>query len=154
YEVGQSGGRSYISMELVEGKTIASLLAGGPLLPALAIKIAAQVARGLEKAHARGLVHRDIKPGNIMLNSDGYAKLLDFGIAKRLMPAASDEAPTTPVAATAAGLIVGTLGYFSPEQIRQQSVDPRSDIFSLGVLLYEMATGKAPFHRDTFLDTL
>jgi len=127
----------FIVMELVGGETLADLIERGPLDLERALAIVAEIAEALECAHAAGLVHRDIKPSNVMITADGRAKVLDFGIAKQ-----SDESPVT---ATAPGTIVGTIPYMSPEQVDGSTVDRRSDIFSLGVLLYEMTTGRRPF---------
>ncbi len=135
HEVGESeDGRPFIAMALYEGETLQDRLSQGPLPPGEAIDIAAQVARGLKAAHARGIVHPDVKPGNVMLTVDGTAKLLDFGLARL-----AEVTPSPP------GQTPGTLAYMSPEQARGDPLDHRTDLWSLGVVLYEMLTGVRPF---------
>jgi tRNA A-37 threonylcarbamoyl transferase component Bud32 len=158
YDVDEGPEGLFIAMELVEGKTVKSLIQGRELDLLGALEIAAQVGGGLQKAHEAGIVHRDIKPENIVVTPDGHAKILDFGLAKLLEPTAPD-APAgishmETLAKTQAGFVLGTLRYMSPEQARGQSVDHRSDIFSLGIVLYEMVTGQMPFSGNTALDTL
>src|SRR5262249_23959936 len=150
-----------IAMELVPGKTVRTLLKGRELDLLGALEIGIQVANGLAKAHEAGIVHRDIKAENIMVTPDGHAKILDFGLAKLLDPApsgppgsAEELSHMETIAKTQAGMVMGTLRYMSPEQARGQAVDQRSDIFSLGVVLYEMVTGQVPFDGKTPLDTL
>src|SRR5437660_1567340 len=135
--------------------TLRASLARGRMNLRNALEIAVQVASALAAAHETGIVHRDIKPENIMLRPDGYAKVLDFGIAKltEQQPAA-DDLGTTTVLQTRAGLVLGTARYMSPEQTRGQAVDARSDIWSLGVVLYEMVGGKPPFSGDTPSDCI
>src|SRR6516162_4808821 len=143
YDVGSQDGVDYLVMECVEGETLATRLEKGPLPLEQVLKYGTQIADALDKAHRNGVVHRDLKPGNIMLTSSG-AKLLDFGLAKpaaALMSGVTMSAaamPTSPV--TEEGTIVGTFQYMSPEQIEGKEVDGRSDIFSLGAVLYEMVT--------------
>ncbi len=157
YDVDEGPQGLFIAMELVEGRTVRALVERRELDALGAIEIAMQVASGLQKAHEAGIVHRDIKPENVIVTPDGHAKILDFGLAKLL-----EAAPQAPdgishmetLAKTQAGFVLGTLRYLSPEQARGQAVDPRSDIFSLGVLLYEMVTGQLPFSGTTPLDTL
>jgi predicted ATPase len=155
YELGQDGSSHYIAMELVEGKTLRELI-GGSLLPMRkAIEIAAQIADGLTKAHEAGITHRDLKPENLMVSDDGFVKILDFGLAKVTAP--SGERPgihSTTTSVTDSGLIVGTVGYMSPEQVGGQPLDFRSDQFSFGLILYEMVTGKHPFPRATAAETM
>jgi tRNA A-37 threonylcarbamoyl transferase component Bud32 len=158
YDVDEGPEGLYIAMELVEGKTVKSLVQGRELDLLGALEIAQQVGMGLQKAHEHGIVHRDIKPENIVVTPDGHAKILDFGLAKLLEPAAP-QAPEgishmETLAKTQAGFVLGTLRYMSPEQARGQAVDHRSDIFSLGIVLYEMVTGQLPFSGTTALDTL
>ncbi|HTO85907.1 MAG TPA: protein kinase [Thermoanaerobaculia bacterium] len=157
HDVGREGATSYIAMELVEGQSLRELLATGvPPLPK-ALGIAAQVADGLAKAHSAGIVHRDLKPENVMVSKDGFAKILDFGLAKSTRPG-SDNAPQsdipTATAATEPGIALGTIGYMSPEQVRGLPVDSRSDIFSFGAILYEVLTGRRAFRGASPADTL
>ena len=149
YEIGAAGNRHFIATEFIEGITLRASLAGGKMNWRDALKIAVQAASALAAAHETGVVHRDVKPENIMLRPDGYAKVLDFGIAKLSeseLPAASRHAGTTALPLqTRGGLVIGTAQYMSPEQARGQAADARSDIWSLGVVLYEMVAGKPPF---------
>jgi len=158
YDVDEGPQGLFMAMELVEGKTVKALIQGRELDLLGALEIAQQVGGGLQKAHEAGIVHRDIKPENIVVTPDGHAKILDFGLAKLLEPAAA-QAPEgishmETLAKTQAGFVLGTLRYMSPEQARGQAVDHRSDIFSLGIVLYEMVTGQLPFSGSTALDTL
>jgi eukaryotic-like serine/threonine-protein kinase len=153
YDIGHQDGTDYIVMECVEGETLAKRLEKGPLPQEQGLRVAAQIAEALDKAHRSGIAHRDLKPGNIMLTATG-AKLLDFGLAKELAPLANlatltTALPTSPV--TQQGTIVGTFQYMSPEQVEGKEVDGRSDIFSLGAVLYEMLTGKRAFEGKTQL---
>jgi serine/threonine protein kinase len=155
YELGQDGPTHYIAMELVEGKTLRQLLVSGLLPIRRTIEIAAQAAEGLSKAHEAGIAHRDLKPENLMVSHDGLVKILDFGVAKLSSP--SEEPPdrrSTSGGLTAAGQVLGTVGYMSPEQAGGQGVDFRSDQFSFGLVLYEMVTGKRAFERQTAAETL
>jgi predicted Ser/Thr protein kinase len=161
YDVDEGPEGLFIAMELVEGRTVKALIQARELDLMGALEIATQVAAGLQKAHEAGIVHRDIKPENIVVTPDGHAKILDFGLAKLVeppgasAPASGDElSHMQTLARTQAGLVLGTLRYMSPEQARGQAVDHRSDIFSLGVVLYEMVTGQLPFSGGTPLDTL
>ena len=156
YDIGRSDGVSYIAMELVEGKTLRELLASGALATKQTLRIAAQVAEGLSRAHAVGIVHRDLKPENLMISRDGYVKILDFGLAKLTIPESGvlSSLPTAAKEQTRPGSVLGTVGYMSPEQAAGQPVDFRSDQFSLGSILYEMATGQKAFQRETTVDTL
>lgn len=139
HDLGESGDVAYIAMELMEGRELQTVMDGLRRLPAeKSLYIAAQVAEGLYFAHQRGIVHRDIKPSNIMLLGDDQVKIADFGIAKM----------SSSLATTKTGMIIGSPLYMSPEQIRAQKIDARSDIFSLGVVLYQMLTGKLPFNAD------
>src|SRR5215471_15299608 len=147
YDVGHQDGMDYLVMECVEGETLAKRLEKGPLPLDQVLKYGAQIADGLDKAHRCGVVHRDLKPGNIMLTPTG-AKLLDFGLAKPAAPVltgATLTAATQPSPLTAEGAIVGTFQYMSLEQIEGKELDGRSDIFSLGAVLYEMITGNRAF---------
>jgi serine/threonine protein kinase/Tfp pilus assembly protein PilF len=157
YEIGTEGNRHFIATEFIEGMTLRASLAGGRMNLHTALEIALQIGSALDAAHGAGVVHRDIKPENIMLRPDGYAKVLDFGIAKltQQRPALDrDEVETTRVLQTRPGLVLGTGRYMSPEQARGQTVDARSDIWSLGVVLYEMVGGIPPFLGETPSDCI
>jgi len=159
YDVNEADGVAFIAMELVEGRTIRDLIASRELDLLGAVEVAIQVAEGLAKAHEARIVHRDIKSDNIMLTPDGHAKILDFGLAKPFGEADASEGlgPEETLRRTLAthpGMIVGTLAYMSPEQARGRELDHRSDLFSLGIVLYEMVAGQLPFHGDSPLDTL
>src|SRR6266480_7397980 len=152
YEVGSADSTRYIASELIEGETLHQRFARGRIELNQAIEIAIQVASALAAAHSAGVVHRDIKPENIMLRPDGYVKVLDFGIAKlaeQEAPAAMSEDEALTLVETNLGSILGTVRYMSPEQASGASIDRRTDIWSLGVVLYEMVTGHAPFTGDT-----
>jgi len=153
YELGQDGSDHYIAMELVEGKSLRDLLGSGSLPMRRAIEIAAQIAEGLTKAHEARIVHRDLKPENLMISHDEFVKILDFGLAKLVSPGGEQEGACATLL-TAPGLMVGTTGYMSPEQVGGQSLDFRSDQFSFGLVLYEMMTGKHAFHRKTAAETM
>jgi serine/threonine-protein kinase len=145
YEIDQSGPTSFIVTEFIEGATLREHVRAPPMPPGEVLNVAVQVAGALAAAHASGIVHRDIKPENIILRSDGIAKVLDFGLAKLTggeSPELPDgEAPTRAHVRTDSGIVMGTATYMSPEQARAQQVDARTDIFSLGVVLYELLTG-------------
>ena len=155
YELGQDGCNHYIAMELVEGKTVRELLVSGLLPMRKAMEIAVQVAEGLTKAHEAGITHRDLKPANLMVSNDGLVKILDFGMAKHASPSGehSDMCSTTG-SLTPSGVVLGTVGYMSPEQVEGRNLDFRSDQFSFGLVLYEMVTGKRAFQRSTGAETL
>ncbi len=155
FEVGESEGVTFLAMEFVEGETLRARLKRPPLSLEEALEVAEQVAKGLATAHRHGIVHRDLKPENIMLRVDGYVKVVDFGLAKVVLWVEDSKAETTPVSkATDSGVIVGTLTYMSPEQARARPVTPASDVFSFGIVLYEMLAGDHPFKADTAMDTL
>jgi len=153
YEIGEDHSTHYIASELIEGETLRQRLTGGRIQLSEAVDVAMQVTSALAAAHGAGIVHRDIKPENIMLRPDGYVKVLDFGIAKlaesAFAEATADGAESTTLAQTNLGSILGTVRYMSPEQTRGAQVDKRTDIWSVGVVLYEMFTGQAPFTGDT-----
>ena len=163
YDIDEDDGTTYIAMEYVDGRTISRLIADGELDLLGSVDIGVQISEGLSKAHEAGIIHRDIKSDNIMVTRDGHAKLLDFGLAKLLD--AETEAPGTPADPlgrtltmgsphTLAGAVMGTIHYMSPEQARGQALDTRSDIFSLGIVLYQMVTGELPFQGESLLDTM
>ena len=160
YEIEAEGDVTFIVMEYVDGSTVRDLVARKELDVPSAIEVAILVADGLARAHEAGIVHRDIKSDNIMVTKDGHPKILDFGLAKLLIasPGGAGGGPMETIAITQAmtqaGMVVGTVAYMSPEQARGLPTDKRSDIFSLGVVLYEMATGKLPFAGASALDTM
>lgn len=155
YEIGKVNGDCFIAMEFVEGQTLDEKINGQPLSVEEITGIGLQIADALEDAHSKEIIHRDIKPSNIMITSRGQAKVLDFGLAK--IPSADAETPLrdrTTQARTEPGLLLGTIPYMSPEQALGHELDHRTDIFSLGVVLYEMATGRLPFCDPNPLETL
>jgi serine/threonine protein kinase/WD40 repeat protein len=156
YEIGSADSVSYLAMELVEGKTLRELLFAGPLPVKRVLSIAAQIAEGLARAHEAGIVHRDLKPENVMVTKDGRLKILDFGLAKQTYSGPdSGEGTNLPTeTGTDAGVILGTVGYMSPEQASGQTVDFRSDQFSFGSILYELLTGRRAFAKPTGAQTL
>jgi tetratricopeptide (TPR) repeat protein len=158
HEIGESDGVHYIATEFIDGTTLGDRLADHSLRLSEMLAVAAQIAKALQAAHEAGIVHRDIKPGNVMLRRDGYVKVLDFGIAKLTEPtsgAIESEADTiAKMVKTEPGKIMGTTHYMAPEQVRNQTIDARTDIWSLGVLLYEMVAGRKPFLGETFGDLI
>jgi len=157
YEIGESDGTNYIAAEYIEGETLHDNLAENPLQLSEMLDIAVQVAEALSAAHQAGIVHRDIKPENIMLRRDGYVKVLDFGLAKLTEKQDSEiehESATQKFVKTNPGVVMGTVNYMSPEQARGKEIDARSDIFSFGVVLYEMITRRVPFEGETITDML
>jgi serine/threonine protein kinase/Tol biopolymer transport system component len=147
YDVGREGDIAYIVSELVDGESLRHTIAQGPIPARRVIEIATQMAEGLAAAHAAGIVHRDLKPENVMLTREGRVKILDFGLAWQAFSSTGGHPDTTPTepAVTNPGVVMGTVGYMSPEQVRAQVVDTRSDIFSAGVIVYEMLTGRRAF---------
>jgi two-component system LytT family response regulator len=161
YEIGEANGRHFLAMEYIEGATLETRLSGDPLPFAEIVSIASQVADALDAAHTRGIVHRDIKPANLMIDARGHVKVLDFGLAK-ILPVAGTEIPafnqlTSQLATqflTSGGVVLGTVSYMSPEQALGRDIDYRTDLFSLGVVLYQMASGKLPFAGASAQETL
>jgi eukaryotic-like serine/threonine-protein kinase len=156
HDIGRSDSTSYIAMELVDGRTLRELSAGGALPVRRVLALAVQVAEGLAKAHAAGIVHRDLKPENVMMSKDGFVKILDFGLAKLVEPESGQVSvmPTLAQPETHPGVVMGTVGYMSPEQASGEPLDFRSDQFSFGSILYEIATGQKPFQRKTAAETM
>ena len=144
---GQAG--VYIAMELVEGQSLSATLAGGALPTEQVLRFGSQIADALAHAHAHGVVHRDLKSLNVVITPEGRAKVLDFGLAKRLDDQNTDEVTRLRTSLTEPGMVVGTLGYMAPEQLRGEAADARSDIWALGVVLYQMASGVRPFEGQT-----
>src|SRR5581483_5109449 len=156
FDTGQSNGCPYLVSELLEGETLRTILDRGELSSRKATDYAVQIAQGLAAAHEKGIVHRDLKPENIFVTKDGRIKILDFGLAKlaQKSSAASADGLTMTSSHTAAGVVMGTASYMAPEQVRSESVDPRTDIFALGAVLYEMLSGKRAFRRETPAETM
>jgi eukaryotic-like serine/threonine-protein kinase len=158
YDIGSHGGAPYVVSELLEGETLRARIGTSPLPRRKVIEYAAQIARGLAAAHEKGIVHRDLKPDNVFVTRDGRVKILDFGLAKLTQTGAPLEAETALLGGgpplTSAGTVLGTVGYMSPEQVRGQPIDHRSDIFSFGVVLYEMLTGRRAFQGDSAVETM
>ncbi len=154
YEIAESGGIHYIAMEYVEGEPLSARIARGPLPLTDILDVAVQVADALDEAHSHGVVHRDIKPANILITLRQQVKVLDFGVAKRMVSAVDSTGNTKTLSPTEPGLILGTVDYMSPEQALGQPVDHRTDVFSFGTLLYELATGRRPFAASSMTATL
>jgi serine/threonine protein kinase len=162
YDIGVESGAPYLVTELLEGETLRERMRAVPLTVRKALDVAVQTVRGVAAAHDRGIVHRDLKPANIFLTNDGHVKILDFGLAKLIQRETAGsigdtQSPTRsadPVTQTEAGVVLGTVGYMSPEQVRGQPADARSDIFALGTILYEMLSGKRAFEKDSSADTM
>jgi serine/threonine protein kinase/Tol biopolymer transport system component len=156
YDIGTHEGAPYVVQELLEGETLRSALAGAKLSPRKAIDYSLQIAHGLAAAHEKGIVHRDLKPENLFVTKDGRVKILDFGLAKLTHTEAGPEVTSLPTetGGTEPGVVLGTLGYMSPEQVKGKPADARSDIFSFGAILYEMLSGQRAFHGDSAAETI
>ena len=159
YEMGDDNGRHYIATEFIDGMTLRRRLGGAPMELTEILDIAIQITGALDEAHAAGIIHRDIKPENVMIRKNGHVKVLDFGLAKLVDPASGaddtdTEAVTRALVQTDAGVVLGTSHYMSPEQARGKTIDARTDIWSLGVMLYEMAAGRPPFAGETKTDVI
>src|SRR3984885_5868759 len=155
HDIGAHDGAPFLVSECLEGQTLREKLKSGPLPARLAIEYALGIAQGLAAAHEKGVVHRDLKPENVFVIRDGRIKVLDFGLAKLVRPEGNHETTVTlRDPATLPGMVMGTVGYMSPEQVRGEPTDSRSDIFSFGAVLYEMLTGKRAFKRETSAETM
>jgi serine/threonine protein kinase len=155
HQFGVFEGAPYLVSELLEGHTLWQLLQHGPMPVRKAIDYGVQIAHGLAAAHEKGIIHRDLKPDNLFVTKDGRGKILDFGLAKLMQhrPEPDGAAPTV-TQKTDPGMVMGTAGYMSPEQVRGKTVDHRTDIFAFGAILYEMLTGKRAFQRSTSAETM
>src|SRR5215471_7741743 len=150
-----SGSPPFLVTELLEGETLRARIARGRMSPSDAVDVILAIAAGLGAAHGRGIIHRDLKPDNVFLTRDALVKILDFGLAKEMAIAgASLDFDVTRPPSTLDGIVVGTVGYMAPEQLRGQIVDPRTDIFAIGAMLYEMVTGERAFKGDSLADTM
>ena len=156
HDIGNENGVAYAVMELLEGETLRARLNAGMIPPRKLAEFARQIAEGLAAAHEKGIVHRDLKPENLFVTKDGRMKILDFGLAKVQIAAAESSSENTPTRSvgTGPGMVMGTVGYMSPEQVRGEPADHRSDIFSFGAVLYEMASGRRAFKRDSAVETM
>ena len=153
FDIGMHDGAPFIVSELLDGETLRQVCADGPLGARRAVEYAVPIARGLAAAHAKGIVHRDLKPENVFVTAEGRVKILDFGLAKLITGLTDETHVATAHPLTEVGIVVGTIGYMSPEQVRGLPADSRSDIFSFGTVLFEMLAGHRPFRGDTTADT-
>src|SRR3972149_5065039 len=157
YDVDEADGRTFIAMEYVPGESLRKTIESGKLDFRRSLELGFQIADGLAKAHEKGVVHRDVKPDNVLISEDGYAKIIDFGLAKLLepiVPSTEDSGDMETRLKTRDGLVMGTVSYMSPEQARGETIDARSDIFSFGVLFYEMISGRSPFQKKSVAESL
>jgi tetratricopeptide (TPR) repeat protein/TolB-like protein/predicted Ser/Thr protein kinase len=154
HAVGEAEGITFVAMELIRGEKLSDTLQRGALPQKRVLDLAAEIAEGLARAHDKGIVHRDLKPANVMVTEDGHAKIIDFGLAKLVEPIADTATGTIQAPQTDPGMVMGTVSYMSPEQARGQAVDHRSDVFSFGIMLYEMLAGRTPFLGKSHIETL
>ena len=154
FDYGLEGDLTYAVMELLEGETLQKRLDQGPLPVSKAVEIAGRIAQGLAAAHEKGIIHRDLKPANVFLTKGGLVKILDFGLARIQVPLEEAKTEKGAPGGTVPGTVMGTVGYMAPEQVRGEAVDMRTDLFTFGVVLYEMLAGKRPFERSSAMDTL
>ena len=156
FEIGEHDGTVFLVLEFIAGETLDRRLRAGRMALPEALRVAREIAEALEEAHAGGILHRDLKPANIMLTQQGHVKVMDFGLAKRFvdLPQADDATVEMPAQLTAPGTILGTPDYMSPEQVKGQALDVRSDQFSFGVILAEMVSGHHPFRKSSTMETL
>jgi serine/threonine protein kinase len=152
HDAGTDHGQTFVVTELLDGETLRDRLNAGAVPVRKAVEIAVPIARGLAAAHAKGIVHRDLKPENVFLLHDGQVKILDFGLARQTLTGSG--ATETAAAMTDPGVVMGTVGYMAPEQVRGQATDARTDLFALGAVLYEMLSGQRAFKRDTAAETM